>query len=83
MEQTEYFRRRLREPDREGITAELCERVVREAGYTELQEDGRMRFWGFVSERGLWVRVITLPDGESLFNAFWDENFSRKRRREG
>lgn len=81
MEPTEYFKRRLKEPDREGITAELCEEVVREAEYTEVQEDGRVRFWGYVPERRLWLRVVTLHDRERLFNAFWDENFTRKRRR--
>jgi hypothetical protein len=46
VEQTEYFRRRLEELDRKGISFELCEKVVREAEYIEVQEDGRVRFWG-------------------------------------
>ena len=33
MEQTEYFKQRLEEPDRQGITVELCEEVVRKAEY--------------------------------------------------
>ncbi len=72
----------LERPDRGGITPQLCEEIVERAEYTEVQENGRVRFWGYVPARSLYVRVIALSDRETLFNAFWDESFTRRRRRE-
>ncbi len=77
-----YFERRVLEhPERPGITVELCERVVKEAEHTEEQLDGRLRFWGYVPERRLYLRVVTSGDREVLLNAFFDGNFTRKQRR--
>ncbi len=81
MRTTAYFLEALGRPDRGGITVQLCEEVVERAEYTEVQEDERVRFWGYVPARDLYVRVVTLSDRETLFNAFWDENFTRKKRR--
>lgn len=79
---TRYFEWRvLQNPERPGITAELCERVIDEAEHVEEQPDGRLRFWGFVLERGLYLRVVTSGDREILLNAFFDGNFTRKQRR--
>ena len=42
----------------------------------EVQPDGRIRFWGIVPELGgRALRVVTLQDGETLYNAFPDRNF--------
>src|SRR5215210_1702317 len=47
MEVTDYFRRNvLQNPDRSGITREMCERVVESAGHTVRQPNGRFAFWG-------------------------------------
>ena len=64
-----------------SITVEMCERVVKEAEHTEEQPDGRLRFWGYVPERRLYLRVVTSGDREVLLNAFFDGNFTRKQRR--
>lgn len=80
MRTTAYFLEALERPDRRDITTQLCEVVVGRAEYTEVQENGRVRFWGYVPARSLYVQVVTLSDRETLFNAFWDENFTRKRR---
>lgn len=42
------------------------------------QEDGRIRFWGAVeTEEGkrYILRVVTLEDGETVHNAFFDRDF--------
>jgi hypothetical protein len=42
---------------------------------TEQQPDGRVRYWGFVPRHGRWLRVVTLEDGQTVLNAFWDRRF--------
>jgi hypothetical protein len=43
------------------------------------QPDGRVRFWGAVSDPrdGVrrYLRVVTLDDGETVHNAFFDRGF--------
>ncbi|HEY0622213.1 hypothetical protein [Sphingomonas sp.] len=42
------------------------------------QEDGRIRFWGEVETDGgkrYMLRVVTLEDGETVHNAFFDRDF--------
>lgn len=72
----------LENPKRAGITVELCEGVVRRAEYTEQQDDGRIRHYGFVPELGKYLRVVILEDGETVHNAMPDRNFAREQERE-
>ncbi len=82
MRTASYFERKVLEnPERPGITVELCERVVKEAEHTEEQPDGRLRFWGYVPERRLYLRVVTSGNQEVLPNAFFDGNFTWKQKR--
>jgi hypothetical protein len=47
MEVTEYFRRNVLEnPDRAGITQEMCERDIESAEHIVRQPNGRFAFWG-------------------------------------
>lgn len=45
----------------------------------EVQNDGRIRFWGRVTPPGevrpRFLRVVTLADGETVHNAFFDRGF--------
>ncbi len=83
MEVTSYFRRRVLEnPDRVGITQEMCERVVESPEHSEQQPNGRFAYWGRPEGRELYLRVIVTEDRTALHNAFFDEAFTRKRRRE-
>ena len=72
-------------PDRRGITPEICERIMSEHDHHDVDpRNGRLRYWGFapeVGESGKWLRVIVLPDGETLFNAHPDRGYTRKKRR--
>lgn len=82
MKTTRYFERNVLEnPDRWEITREMCVRVVTEAEYTGEQENGLVRFWGYVPDLGYYIRVITRSDREHLVNAFKDRNYTRRARR--
>ncbi|WP_371421511.1 hypothetical protein [Tardiphaga sp.] len=45
----------------------------------EVQGDGRIRHWGHIliagEARPRYLRVVTLNDGETVHNAFFDRNF--------
>jgi hypothetical protein len=72
---TEYFERKIRD---RGIEQAWCERVVEAPVATEVQEDGRVRYWGYIAEAEHYIRVVTEPDG-TLLNAFFDRTFDRRR----
>lgn len=41
-----------------------------------VQEDSRIRRWAPIKEaEGRYLRVILLPDGETVHNAFFDRRF--------
>jgi len=51
-------------------------RVVDAPEHEELQEDGRIRRWARIPEMGeRYLRVVLLPDGETVHNAFFDRGF--------
>ena len=55
-----------------------CLQVVADPIRQEVQSDGRIRFWGRIAEaeaRPRFLRVVTLEDGETIHNAFFDRNF--------
>ncbi len=52
-----------------------CEQVLRQPARREVQDDGRVRFWGYVPELGRYLRVVTLADEETVHNAFPDRDF--------
>jgi hypothetical protein len=56
-----------------------CEAVLAAPIRSETQGNGRIRFWGKVERPGetrpRFLRVVTLADGETVHNAFFDRNF--------
>ena len=48
---------------------------VKNPDYTEVQSDKRIRKWKKIREQGKFLRVILLPDGETVHNAFFDRSF--------
>jgi len=42
---------------------------------TEVQSDGRIRKWGWISEESKFLRIILLEDGETVHNAFFGRSF--------
>lgn len=58
---------------RQYITLEVCIIIIENSLFCENQHDGRIRFWGVYQNR--FLRVITLADGLTIHNAFFDRNF--------
>jgi hypothetical protein len=58
------------------IADEWIERVITKPIAEVVQQDGRIRRWGRIREFGNQVlRVVLLPDGETVHNAFFDRSF--------
>jgi len=65
-------------PDRAIIREKWISRAVEHAEHTEIQSDGRIRKWAWISEAGKYLRVILLEDGETVHNAFFDRSYKEK-----
>jgi hypothetical protein len=50
-------------------------RVLRTPDRREVQADGRIRLWGYSPTLQGYLRVVVLSDGETVHNAFIDEDF--------
>ena len=78
MKTTRYFDEQVLRK-RPYIKREWCEMVLAAPLRRGVQSDGRMRFWGQIAAAGearpRFLRVVTLEDGETVHNAFFDRNF--------
>jgi hypothetical protein len=75
---TEYFKAIRNRPDRKMILDEWIERVVANPIAEVAQQDGRVRRWGVIPEMGDRIlRVVLLPDGETVHNAFFGRSYPR------
>jgi hypothetical protein len=74
---TRYFELSIRE--RPEIKREWCERVRRNPVEIQQQANGAFKMWGFILEVGKYLRVITLEDGETIDNAFFDRRYKVRR----
>jgi len=73
---TDYFQAMRQRPDRAVIRLEWIEHVIHHPEKEMIQADGRIRRWAAISEMdGRQLRVILLPDGETVHNAFFDRSF--------
>jgi hypothetical protein len=58
------------------IQDKWIEHVIAEPVAQMVQQDGRIRRWGRIHEMDNRVlRVVLLPDGETVHNAFFDRRF--------
>ena len=77
MKFTRYFESMRQRPDRAAIRIEWVRHVVEHPVHEVIQQDGRIRRWAVIAEMdGRFLRVILLPDGETVHNAFFDRSFS-------
>jgi hypothetical protein len=80
---TRYFEEQVLRK-RPYIQRRWCLDVVGAPIRREIQTDGRIRFWGRVEAPGearpRYLRVVTLDDGETVHNAFFDRNFREDQR---
>ena len=77
MKTTSYYREDVlvRRP---YLKDEWCERTIRNPVMRVAQPNGRIRFWGYIEEAQKYLRVVTLDDGTTVHNAFFDRNFKRE-----
>ncbi len=75
---TRYFEEQVLRK-RPYIERDWCRQVLVEPVRREVQNDGRIRHWGRIivagEARPRFLRVVTLDDGETVHNAFFDRNF--------
>ena len=80
MKTTRYFDEQVRRK-RPYIDAAWCVQVITAPIRREEQTDGRVRFWGEIAQPSdpgtRFLRVITLADGETIHNAFFDRRFRK------
>ncbi len=73
---TKYFEEMQRRPDRAMIRMQWIQQVVENPEKEAVQQDGRIRRWARVEEmKGRYLRVVLLPDGQTVHNAFFDRSF--------
>jgi len=73
VKRTRYFITTRQRPDRAIIRDEWIQRVIDHPVKEAIQKDGRIRRWAPIAEMdGKFLRVILLPDRETVHNAFFD-----------
>ena len=75
METTWYYENIVRRKHSE-IRDEWVERVLDNPYHTEVQPNGRIRYYGYIDEAEKWLRVI-VDDGK-LLNRFFDHHASKR-----
>jgi uncharacterized protein YuzE len=75
MKATNYFTTSVM-ARRPYLKTEWIEYVLSNPIRTEVQANGRIRHWAFISEAGKYLRVVTEPDGQTVHNAFFDRRFA-------
>lgn len=77
MKTTQYFEAMRVRPDRAMIRIDWIQRVIDHPVKESIQKDGRIRRWAPIAEmHGRYLRVILLPDGQTVHNAFFDRSFT-------
>jgi len=78
LETTRYFEEQVLRK-RPYLRLEWCAQVLAAPIRRDVQPDGRIRFWGHIllanEEQPRYLRVVTLADGMTVHNAFFDRNF--------
>ncbi len=82
MKTTRYFEEQVLRK-RPYIERDWCLRVIARPLRREMQGDGRIRFWGEIADPRSGgtriLRVVTLVDGETIHNAFFDRGYRKER----
>ena len=64
-------------PKRSYLTELILNEILEKPLKTELQDDGRIKIWGFSSEYNKYIRIVLLNDGKTIHTAFFDRNFKK------
>jgi hypothetical protein len=62
-------------PKRPYLDDELLSDIIENPIKKEIQDDNKIKLWGYSSKHNKYVRVILLEDGETIDTAFFDRNF--------
>ena len=62
-------------PRREYLDPIEIRRIIERPERREVQPDGRFRLWGYAVSAGGYLRIVLLSDGETVHNAFLDEDY--------
>ncbi len=77
MKVTLYFQTVRSRPDRALIQEQWIDRAIKTPIRELVQADGRIRRWVQVPEmENRYLRVVLLPDGETVHNAFFDRRYA-------
>jgi len=72
---TRYFETLRDRSDRSWILREWIQETIDDPQRDAVQSDGRLRRWRRIPEAGGRIlRVVLLPDGETVHKAFFDRN---------
>ena len=74
MKTTVHFQRSVL-ARRPYLKTDWIERTISNPIRTEVQPNGRIRYWAYITEEGKYLRVVTEADGETVHNAFFDRRF--------
>ena len=74
MKTTKYYRYSVLKR-RPYLKDEWIEYIIENPVSTEVQDNGRIRFWGYIAALEQYLRVVVEPDGETVHNAFPDRGF--------
>ena len=76
MKTTRYFDTTRQRDDRLVILDEWILLAVSHPIAEVIQADGRIRRWALIEAAGQrYLRIVLLPDGETVHNAFFDRRF--------
>lgn len=77
MRTTRYFKEQVLRK-RSYIRREWCRRAIEDPLARATHLDGRVRYWFWVPEARHYLRVVTLEDGVTVHNAFFDRRFGEE-----
>ena len=75
MKFTDYFQHTRQRPDRAGIKREWIEFVFNHTDFEQVQSDGRIRRWAYITEVEKYLRIVIMEDKETVHNAFFDWSY--------
>lgn len=80
MKFTQYFLHMRENSDRAKIKMDWIGEAFGNPDYTEVQSDGRIRKWKRIEEEDKFLRIILLPDGQTIHNVFFDRSFKGEKK---
>ena len=79
MKTTRYFEENVIGQKRQYLKREWCEITLTGPDFTAIQPDDRVCYYRYIEEAEKFIRVVTLEDGVTVHNAFFDQNFKPQR----